>query len=99
MGTPRRRYPDEYRAGAVELVRTSGRSVRQVAMELGVSNDTLGAWIREATAGRTGTRAPLDGDERAELAELRRRVRILETERDILKKAAAFFAMESDRTR
>ena len=95
MGIKGRRYPPEFRAEAVRLAQTSGKSLRQVALELGISNETLVVWVREAR----GAGPPLATDERAELMELRRRVRILETEREILKKAAAFFASETDRTR
>ena len=97
MGTARRPYPDEFKTEAVKLARSSGRSIRQVAMELGVSNETLGAWVREDQERAVAT--PLAAEERAELLELRRRVKVLETEREILKKAAAFFASETDRTR
>ena len=94
----KRRYSDEFRAEAIRLARSSGQSIRQVAVELGVSNETLGLWLRDEAASRSGSGA-LTAQERAELAELRRRVRVLETEREILKKAAAFFAQETDRTR
>ena len=97
MGRKHRHYSEEFRAEAVRLAETSGHSIRQVAMDLGIANQTLGVWIREAHAGPPGT--PLDTDERAELEELRRRVRVLETERDILRKAAAFFAQETERIR
>ena len=94
----KRKYSDEFRAQAIRLARTSGQSIRQVAADLGVSNETLGQWLREEAAAAAGT-GQLNAAERTELAELRRRVRILETEREILKKAAAFFAQETDRTR
>lgn len=97
MGTARRQYPPEFRAEAVRLARSSGRSLRQVAMDLGVSNETLGVWVREDRDHDVAT--PLGADERTELMELRRRVKVLETEREILKKAAAFFASETERTR
>ena len=98
MATERRPYPPEFRAGAVQLVLTSGRSIRGVARELGVSSGALTEWVRIARDGGEAS-ARLHGDERAELLELRRRVRVLETEREILKKAAAFFAQENERTR
>lgn len=91
----RREYPPEFRAAAVQMVRTSGQSVRQVALNLGISNQNLGIWLRQFEAADS---APLAAAERQELVELRRRVRTLEAERDILKKAAAFFAQENDRT-
>jgi len=92
----RRKYSEEFKSEAVRLVRTSGQSIRKVALELGVSNESLGQWLREDATSGLGR---LTGDERAELVQLRRRVRTLETEREILKKAAAFFAQESDRIR
>lgn len=91
----RREYTPEFRAAAVQMVKTSGQSVRQVAMNLGISNQNLGVWLRQFEAADS---APLAAAERQELVELRRRVRTLEAERDILKKAAAFFAQEGDRT-
>jgi transposase len=66
-------------------------------MDLGISNESLRRWIALARERPAGT--PLDPDERAELVELRRRVKVLETEREILRKAAAFFAQETERTR
>jgi transposase len=80
----------------VELVRASGRPVKEIAKDLGVADQTLRNWVdrAEVDAGRA---AGLTSDEKAELRELRRRVRTLEMERDVLKKAAAFFARESDR--
>ena len=92
----RREYTPESRAAAVQMVRTSGQSVRQVALNLGISNQNLGVWLRQFEAADS---EPLAAAERQELVELRRRVRTLEAERDILKKAAAFFAQEGDRTR
>lgn len=92
-----RHYSTEFRAEAVRLAMTSGQSIRQVALDLGIANQTLGEWIRLSRERPGGT--PLDLDERAELEELRRRVKTLETEREILRKAAAFFASETERTR
>jgi transposase len=90
-------YSSEFRAEAVRLAETSGQSVRQVALELGISNESLRRWVALAHERPAGT--PLDDDERTELAELRRRVKVLEAEREILRKAAAFFAQETERTR
>jgi transposase len=97
LGRKHTHYSTEFRAEAVRLAETSGQSIRQVALDLGISNQTLGEWIRLAHERPAG--APLTADERAELAELRRRVKVLETEREILRKAAAFFAQETERTR
>ena len=90
-------YSTEFRAEAVRLAETSGQSIRQIAMELGISNESLARWIRLARERPAGT--PLAADERAELTELRRRVKVLEIEREILRKAAVFFAQETERTR
>ena len=89
-------YSTEFRAEAVRLAETSGQSIRQVAMELGISNESLARWIRLSRERPAAT--PLAADERAELVKLRRRVKVLETEREILRKAAAFFAQETERT-
>jgi transposase len=89
-------YPPEFRREAVELVRASGRSVKEIAKDLGVADQTLRNWVNTAAVD-AGRAAGLTSDEKAELRELRRRVRTLEMERDVLKKAAAFFARESDR--
>lgn len=88
-------YPPEFRREAVELVRVSGNSIRQVARDLGCSNQALRTWIKQATVD-AGKAEGLTTDERAELRELRKRVRTLEMEREVLKKAAAFFARESE---
>jgi len=97
LGRKHTHYSTEFRAEAVRLAETSGQSIRSVAMELGISNESLARWIRLSREHPAGT--PLEADERAELAELRQRVKVLETEREILRKAAAFFAQETERTR
>ncbi len=97
MGRKHTHYSTEFRTEAVRLAETSGLSIRQVALDLGISNQSLARWIRLAHERPAGT--PLEVDERAELVELRRRVKVLETEREILRKAAAFFAQETERSR
>jgi transposase len=91
-------YPPEFRAEAVRLALVPGNTIRQVARDLGVANESLRRWILEADidAGRS---PGLTTDERAELTRLRRENRTLRMEREILKKAAAFFARETDEIR
>lgn len=99
MGSTRHPYPATFRREAVELARTSDRSIRSLASDLGVDASTLRRWVQQAetAAGHaTGQRSSaLTTDERSELTRLRREVRVLEQEREILKKAAAFFARET----
>lgn len=89
-------YPEAFRREAIELVRAGGRSVAAVARDLGISAETLRLWVRQAEidAGH-GWPGELTTSEREELGRLRRQVRTLEMEREILKKAAAFFAKET----
>ncbi len=90
-------YSLEFRSEAVRLLRSSGRSVPQLARELGCSQQSLRNWARQVDVDE-GQAAGLTSDEREELRRLRRENRILAEERDILKKAAAFFANDG-RTR
>ena len=86
-------YSPEFKAEAIRLVRTSSDPVTKIARDLGVFPGTLRAWV-DAT--RPAAAEPLTTDERTELKELRREVRRLREDREILKKAAAFFAKQSE---
>jgi transposase len=89
-------YPPEFRAEAVRLLRSSGRTPREVAEELGISRQSLANWARQADRDAGRRDDGLTTQEQQELRELRRRLRIAEEERDILKKAVAFFVRETD---
>ena len=89
----RRRFSPEFKAEAVRLVTASDESIGTIAQELGVTPQSLRKWVE---AGRPQPRVPLTEDERTELTRLRREIRRVEMERDILKKATAFFARQSE---
>ena len=92
-------YDPEFRRQAVELVRRGDRTIPELARDLGVSQQSLRNWSKQVDVDE-GRREGLTSDEREELRRLRRENRILQEEREILKKAAAFFAaQDSDRTR
>ena len=90
-------YPPEFRREAVQMLR-AGRTPRELAESLGVSQQTLRNWRRQDQLDRHERDDGLTSDEREELRRLRRENKRLEQEREILKKAAAFFARETDRT-
>ena len=92
---PRRRFTDEFKQQAVRLVLDEGKSVTGVARELDLVPSALAQWVKHAQADRTKGRTGLTTAEREELSRLRREVRVLQEEREILKKAAAFFAKEN----
>jgi transposase len=92
----RRSFTDEFRAGAVRLVLEEGKSVGLAARELDLTESSLRNWVERARADRgTGKPGVLTTAEREELGRLRKDVRTLRMERDILKRAAAFFAKEN----
>jgi len=91
----RRRFSDEFKRDAVQIVRTSGKPIALVARELGIYDSTLGNWIKQDRIDR-GEREGLTSDERAELSELRRDNARLRMERELLKRAVAFWVRESN---
>ena len=98
MGRPSKFTP-EFRREALELVRSSGRPIAEVARSLGMNDGTLGNWMKADREARQRAADPeaLSESEREELARLRREVGELRVDREILRKAAAYFARETMR--
>jgi transposase len=90
----RRSFTKEFKTDAVALVIDSERSIADVARSLGIGEQTLGNWVRQALIDR-GERSGLTTNERVELTELRREVARLRMERELLKRATAFWVKES----
>ena len=89
-----RKFSVEFKPDAVEIVRSSGKSIAEVARELGIYDSSLGIWVRQDQIDR-GERE-LTSDEQQELAELRRENARLRMERELLKRAVAFWVKESN---
>jgi transposase len=87
-------HPIEFRQRAVELARKGGKTVAQLAKDLGISESCLRNWMNQADTDDNGG-AKLTSAEKKELAELRKKARQLELENEILKRAAAYFAREN----
>ena len=92
----RRQFSKQFKAETVALIRTSGKSVPQVCRDLDLAESVVRRWLTQAEID-DGRRAGLTTAEREELSKLRKEVRVLREERDILKKAAAYFARETTR--
>ena len=96
MARQRRKFTEQYKRDAVRLAKESDKSVNQVARDLDLTVTALRRWIVQYEVdSRADPAGPLTTGERDELRDLRKRVRDLEMEREILKKATAFFAKES----
>jgi transposase len=98
-GITHRAYPPEFRAEAVRLVREGGRTPRELAADLGCSEESIRNWLKQADLDAGRRHDGLTTEEREELRRLRSENRVLRMERDLLKKAAAFFAQDSAPTR
>jgi len=92
----RRTFTMEFKAETVELIRSSGKSVGEICRDLDLTETAVRRWVQQAEI-HAGKRPGLTTAEREELARLRREVLVLREEREILKKAAAFFAKETTR--
>jgi transposase-like protein len=92
---PRRKFSVEFKRDAVEIVRTSDKSIAEVARELGIYDSSLGNWVRQDQIDR-GERDGVSSDEQQELSELRRENSRLRMERELLKRAVAFWVKESN---
>ena len=95
MGQARKKYTQEYKDEAVELVVSSGRPIAEIARDLGINEGTLGNWVQTAKKSGKLKEKPLDTDERARLRELEEENRRLKMERDFLKKAGVARTMEA----
>ncbi|SEC30180.1 transposase [Amycolatopsis tolypomycina] len=93
----RSKYPEQFRRDAVELVNSSDRPLRQIARELGVNHETLRAWVNTAKQEAEAGPPAEDPAEALEVTRLRKQVAELQKEKEILRKAAAYFAREMDR--
>jgi transposase len=93
---PRRVFTDQQKAEAVRIVAQSGKSINQIAQEMGLTESALRNWVKQSQIDQTkASNGDLTTEERQELTKLRRDVKRLQMERDFLKKTAAFFAAES----
>ena len=95
MAETRRKFDQDFKEGAVRLVRETGKPIAQVARDLGINEGTLGNWVTIARRARDGGDGPLSEDERAELARLRKENAELRMQRDVLKRSVALWVTEA----
>ncbi|MGA1827495.1 transposase [Microbacterium sp.] len=88
-----RKFDEDFKAGAVQLVLETRKPIAQVARDLGVNEGTLGNWVATARRARDGEDAPLSESERAELVRLRKENIELRTQRDVLKRSTVLWVM------
>ncbi len=91
----RRRFSDEFKRDAVEIVRSSDKSIAEVARELGIYDSSLGSWVRQDQVNR-GEREGVSSNDKDRLSELERENARLRMERELLKRAVAFWVRESN---
>ena len=96
MTEARRKFDQDFKEGAVRLVRETGKPIAQVAKDLGINEGTLGNWVNADKRRRGDGNGALSEDERAELARLRKENAELAIVREILRAATSFFARECD---
>lgn len=96
MGRSQPPYPPEFRQEAIRLVQIGEKSRTQIARELGISTETLRQWLKQADIDAGVRHDGLTTAETEEVRQLRREIKTLREEREILVKAAAFFARETD---
>ncbi len=95
MARTRRKFDEDFKAGAVRIVRETGKPIAQVARELGINEGTLGNWCAKARRATDDGQAELSESERAELVRLRKEIVELRMQRDVLKRSVALWVDEA----